>query len=269
MLSIAMNILNLDLILKTAQIVATALFAIATIIITIVVARVKVNLAKDIEQSRVRSDARQHVFRVSRELMSVHYYTQVTAPVWEVYIKWKYWTGADGDQYRVSVVTGFLDYHEKYHDFRSADQLDRSGHNIIRFGDHYHPSDYIQSTLSEHQALTKWLEDWGHVGAMIQCGSMDKELARRIFKDWYQYWVGLMIELRACVSKAYEDKYKSRSEWDLEVEPRPQWIDELSMLEKFFFADNHGKMPAWYSEKMNAGSSRVLTVVQTLADSKS
>jgi ABC-type thiamine transport system ATPase subunit len=139
---------------------------------------------------------------------------------------------------------GFIGFSEKY-EGKLRQGVDQARHSLIRFGDHFRPPDYrrlvtgsqdtspngyVQTVLSEHDALTYWLEWWGNVATMIEQQLVNEKTVRALFADWYDYMSDLMIELRFAVAGVREKKAGPK-----ESESKPRWIAKLDALDGVFF----------------------------------
>jgi hypothetical protein len=224
------------------------------------------------ERERKAAERRKNTVQLIDRFQNLQFYKEVSAPVWEIFVKWRHWKGPDGTQYRFSVVTGFVHYQQL--DFQSEAERSPFGHNFVRFVDHYHPADYvppklrsrrepayIQSVLSEHQALTCWLEYWGNVHTMIDAELVDEEILRRALSDWYGYWLELVAELRFIVETLYHEKRSSNASIDSIHEPLPNWIEETKAIERCFFS---GAPNNWYKLIMDVCDSRAKLIFEEI-----
>jgi hypothetical protein len=119
------------------------------------------------------------------------------------------------------------------------------GHQVIRFGDHFHPGDYpsgefrpgyVQAVLSEHEALTYWLEFWGNVNTMITKELVDADTVSDLLSDWYQYWIDFMVELRWMIKALHSRKGAAHGQPRMSFpEPIPRWAREIEALEQVFY----------------------------------
>lgn len=215
--------------------------ACASTVLAILVAMLSKHVQTSLADARIESDKRQNAVKLCETLYNRDFLKEVSAVVWEIFVKWRYWKGLKGDEYRVQVVSGFVNYLSHYKDFNTPESfLDQTGHNLVRFPDHYHPLDYVkdgqaprysQRVLSEHQALTAWVEHWGNVNTMIEMGLVDEVTVRKLFKDWYQFWIDLAIEMRHVVKLARDEWVIGKSPEVAQLEPEAQWIVELGNLE--------------------------------------
>lgn len=205
-------------------------------------------------------ERRSNTVHLIDKFQNLQFYKEVSAPVWEIFVKWRHWKGKEGNQYRFSVVSGQIHFQQL--NFESPHARQNFGHNFVRFTDHFHPADYVppklrgnrqpeyvQSVLSEHQALTCWLEFWGNVSTMVEAELIDVVLLRRSLSDWYTYWLELVVELRYIVEALNEQKLNTSSLPDSIIEPVPNWIAETKALEEFFFLPERAQ---WYSEVLES-----------------
>ena len=226
------------------------------------------------DKSRRESEQRLNAVRLLDTVYSLQFYKEVAAPVWEVFVKWRHWRGEQGIQYRLSVVTGFVSFSNHYRDFERPDELPSAGHNLIRFGDHYHPSDYqagqarpgyVQTVLSEHQALTCWLEFWGNVNTMIGKDLADADTVSDLLSDWYQYWIDFMVELRWIVRTLHAQKLASADGPPTAFpEPEPRWAREIEALEQVFYCRAQDRSAAHYAEVKKRCEERAATILAEL-----
>ncbi|CAN5912583.1 hypothetical protein BH23PLA1_BH23PLA1_43270 [soil metagenome] len=224
--------------------VLNPIFAVINITVVIYIAFAIRQLEETTEEARRQSEQRQNAVKLVDTIQSIQYYKEVAAPVWEIAVKWRWWVGVRGDSYRLAVVSGYTGHLNKYSEFEFPEKIPLHNHNLIRFGDHFHPSDYnatghqdgyIQSVLSEHQSLSCWLEFWGNVNVMISEGLVDKSTATNLLSDWYFYWADFMIELRMVVAKIYDSEKRDNNSTIPYPKIRPRWIDELDKLKDIFY----------------------------------
>ena len=226
------------------------------------------------DRARRESEQRLNAVRLLDTVYSLQFYKEVAAPVWEVFVKWRHWKGEQGNQYRMSVVTGFVSFSDHYRDFEKPEELPMPGHNIIRFGDHYHPSDYspgqarsgyVQTVLSEHQALTCWLEFWGNVNTMISKELADADTVSDLLADWYQYWIDFMVELRWIVRTLHARK-QTTPDGPATVfpEPEPRWAREIESLERVFYCRSKDGGAAHYAVQKHKCEERASAILNEL-----
>jgi len=224
-------------------------------------------------EEKKESERRANAIALVERIHSLQFYKEVSAPAWEVIVKWRHWTGPRGDEYRFSVVSGHINYQQI--DFEDPDKRSQLGHNFVRFHHHFHPADYpdhetggeasvgyVQSTLSEHQALSYWLEYWGNVHTMIEARLVDEDLVRRSLADWYGYWAELVIELRWIVERLYEEKLNSKRRPDDIGEQLPNWIRETRALEESFYRSDRA---SWYSEIVKQCHQRASKIMEQIS----
>jgi hypothetical protein len=204
------------------------------------VAQLSSSIATTLDAARKEADKRANAVRMSEKILSIEFYRDISAVVWEVYVKWMHWKGDNATAYKANVVSGFISYTNKYDNFSPG--ADQSNHNLIRFHNHFHPptgdsldplKGFIQERLSEHQALTLWLEFWGNLHTMLVLDLIDGLAARQLLADWYEYFLPLMIELREVIRALEQLRYPG--------EPEPNWLKETELLEQFFYSDSKGK----------------------------
>jgi hypothetical protein len=219
-----------------------------------------------IDSARNKSDKRQNAMRIADTLNSVGFYKDVTAVVWEVCVKWLNWKGKDGDHYRYAVTSAWVAHPNKY--VNISPESDQSGHNVIRFPDHFHPHDYgintekfVQTSLPEHQALTVWLEYWGNVSNMITLDLADREAIRTLCADWYNYWLMFNMQLRFVVKEVHSALEQNKSV----KEPLPHWVTEMEKLELIFYFKNK-RLDPWYEDKKCVCEARAKEIAAIVLD---
>jgi hypothetical protein len=236
-------------------------------------------LEEDREENAGLAERRQNAVKLLDTVQSTHFYIAISAPVWEVVIKWKYWRNTnekpstEGDDYKWQVVSGFVQFSDKYKSgIQDPSTFEQKGHNVIRFGDHFHPPDfkagdhrpaYVQSVLSEHQALTTWLEYWGNVATMIKLDLVDRITARALLADWYFYWLEFAFVFRHVVNDLHTlsiSNSNGQITW-----PKPHWIEELEYLEGVFYPEtNTDELSNYYRSSKNLWKSQADDIVGRL-----
>lgn len=226
------------------------------------------------DRARRESEQRLNAVRLLDTVYSLQFYKEVAAPVWEIFVKWRHWKGEQGKEYRLSVVTGFVSFSDHYRDFERPEELPMPGHNIIRFGDHYHPCDYspgsarpgyVQTVLSEHQALTFWLEFWGNVNTMIGKELADADTVSDLLGDWYQYWIDFMVELRWIVRTLHARKLAAAdTQATAFPEPEPRWAREIDELERVFYCRKGDAGAAQYAAQKQRCEERASAILAEL-----
>jgi hypothetical protein len=198
-----------------------------------------------LNRGRKALERRHNAVHLADQFLSVGFYRDVIVPVLQVYAKWMFlepeW---ERQRYHEAVILGFIGFSEKY-EGKLRQGVDQARHSLIRFGDHFRPPDYrrlatgsqdtspngyVQTVLSEHDALTYWLEWWGNVATMIEQQLVNEKTVRALFADWYDYMSDLMIELRFAVAGVREKKAGPK-----ESESKPRWIAKLDALDGVFF----------------------------------
>jgi hypothetical protein len=178
-----------------------AILSFANLVVLVVAAYASSLLPKAFEEKRLRADRIKTTLDISRILYDREFYLYVSAPTWEIAVKWLYWEGQDGDEYR-RVVSGtkFL-YEETSKKFKLPVEVNsRPYQNLIRFEPHTMPYGYTESAttiseLSEHQVFNIWIQFWCRLQALLEEELVDEHLVRRLFADLYRAWLNFMLEL--------------------------------------------------------------------------
>lgn len=84
---------------------------------------------------------------------------------------------------------------------------------------HYRHVDRLDD-LSEHQALTVFLQYWTTLHQLWDSDLLDKKLSRKLFRTPFSYYRNFLFEL--------SDKVKAR----LQPDQYPGWIDAVAFLDK-------------------------------------
>ena len=157
------------------------------------------------EEQRAIAERKRQTIELSHKLFDKEFYTFISAPAWELAVKWLYWSGEKGDEYRRQVCGGFFLY--SYPEFQEPTEANEAQYqSLIRFHHHFlpydaNPKDYTNKSdlinqLSEHQVLTIWLQFWIHLHALLQAELVDEDLCRTLFREWYGSWLKFMIQFR-------------------------------------------------------------------------
>jgi hypothetical protein len=160
---------------------------------------------KVFESQRAAAERKRQTIELSHKLFDKDFYTYVSAPAWEIAVKWLYWTGVEGDEYRRQVCGGMFLY--SYPEFSKPSEANSAPYqNLIRFRHHFLPYDAkladedvrsdVITQLSEHQVLTVWIQFWIHLHALIKAELVDLELCQSLFREWYGSWLKFMIQFR-------------------------------------------------------------------------
>jgi len=166
------------------------------------------HLPEYLDAQKAAADRVKTTVEMSRTLYDRGFYVSISAPAWEIAVKWLYWEGIEADEYRRRVCGGMFLY--AYPNFSSPQEAnDHPYQNLIRFGSHFLPYghsregsavspryDGIVDQLSEHQVLVIWLQFWCNLYALLKAGLADEALVRTLFRDWYGSWLKFMLELR-------------------------------------------------------------------------
>jgi hypothetical protein len=158
-----------------------------------------------IEDQKNKQERLRQTVELSHKLFDPTFYVKVSAPAWEIAVKWLYWRCPEGDDYRRQVCGGMFLY--AYPEFSSPTEANSAQYqNLLRFGHHFLPYDHMPANqpdgsaviaeMSEHQVLTVWLQFWIHLWALLKAGLADEALAARLFAEWYKSWLRFMLELR-------------------------------------------------------------------------
>lgn len=157
------------------------------------------------EDQRTRAERKRQTIELSHKLFDKDFYIYISAPAWELAVKWLYWTGEQGHEYRRQVCGGMFLY--SYPTFKTPNEANKAQYqNMIRFRHHFLPYDaapngYVQqpdliTQLSEHQVLGIWLQFWTHLHILLQAELVDEDLCRTLFREWYGSWLKFMIQFR-------------------------------------------------------------------------
>lgn len=213
----------------------------ATLVIALIAT---IYLPRRLDDQRARAERTKLTVELAQKMYNSEFMVQVTAPAWEAAVKWLYWEGADGDEYRYQVCQGFFLY--EYPHFGSPEDANRAqGQNVIRFHPHFYPYDRaaqgasanIIEHLSEHQALGIWLQFWCSLQTLIANDLVDAELARKLFTEWYRSWLRFMLELRLTGDELRKNKLpREGCDRPGGTEPKPTHYDQVEALEKLLFA---------------------------------
>ena len=121
------------------------------------------HLPQQLEAQKAGADRARTTVEMSRMLYDRGFYIHISAPAWEIAVKWLYWKGPEADEYRRRVCGGRFLY--AYPVFHTADEANSHPYqNLIRFDSHFLPYDRMEEQskgmyggtieqLSEHQVL--------------------------------------------------------------------------------------------------------------------
>lgn len=226
----------------------------ATLLVLVVTALASSLLPVAFEESRSAADRIKATIDISRILYDREYYIYVSTPTWEIAVKWLYWEGPDGDEYR-RAVSGTKFLHEgSYEAFTFPEDVNRQPYqNLIRFEPHTMPYGYggrttAISELSEHEALNLWIQFWCRLQALLAHRLVDETLARTLFADWYRVWLGFMLQLRF-VGQTIEETIKG--------EAKISWFSQIAEIEKVLFRND-----ANYEQAVTHAKARAADIVK-------
>lgn len=163
-----------------------------------------------LEEQKKAAERTRATVEISRILYDRSFYININAPAWEIAVKWLYWEGPEGNEYRYKVCGGMFLY-DTYSNFHTAEEANAHPHqNLIRFGSHFLPYDHMKENdvaksmyigiidqLSEHQVLAIWVQFWCNLDVLLEEELVDRSLVRKLFKDWYSSWLQFMLQLRS------------------------------------------------------------------------
>jgi len=224
-----------------------AILSFASLVVLVVAAYASSLLPKAFEEKRLRADRIKTTLDISRILYDREFYLYVSAPTWGIAVKWLYWNGQDGDEYR-RVVSGtkFL-YEETSRKFKLPVEVNsRPYQNLIRFEPHTMPYGYTEpattiSELSEHQVLNIWIQFWCRLQALLEEELVDEHLVRRLFADLYRAWLNFMLELRFVGE---------------ELEKEISWFSQIEEIEKVLFQNDRK-----YNDAVARAKERAVVIV--------
>lgn len=236
----------------------------ATLVVVVVTAFTSSKLPVKFEESRLQADRIKTTVDISTILFDREFYIYVSAPAWEIVVKWLYWEGPDGDEYRRTVCgTKFL-YKDAYEKFKLPEEVNRQPYqNLIRFERHNMPYGYKEGTtaiseLSEHQVLYIWTQFWCRLQALLEEKLVDRSLVRSLFADWYESWLEFMLQLR------FVGKELTKGE-------AVGWFSQIEEIEKVLFEDDPKRKEKYQEAVRNAREKAAIIVKKTkeLHDSRS
>jgi hypothetical protein len=202
-------------------------------------------LPKRIETDRQRAERTQTTIALSRLLYDRGFYADIVAPAWEIAVKWQYWTGQQGVEYRQQVAgPAFLSLgeNEKYKEFSNKDYANAKRYqNLIRFHPHLLPYDWPwpgQSfhQLSEHMVLVVWIRFWCQLQILAQQKLIDNDTVRKLFSEFYSWWCPFFREYRYVGRFLLEKVQPPAPEKQLELDI----LLQLENLEEILYKDFGG-----------------------------
>lgn len=155
-------------------------------------------ISRQIDERKDKDERNMAAIRLSEMMYDKDFYVSVVGPSWEVVTKWLHWEGKDGDDYRLQVVSEFVDVDPLRKFTTPEEAAARRFHNVTRFVPHYTPYPATQAftELSEHMALNTWLKFWAHVDFLLQEELVTQQAMRELFQGWYRNWYRFMYEYR-------------------------------------------------------------------------
>lgn len=155
-------------------------------------------------------------------LYSPENYTRRVQPVVTTMLKWHGLEGATAQRYRDAVMAGWLGFRQRPGELLhiyAGDGVDGQDHYEVHFREQKNTE-----CITEHEALTSFLNYWVSVHALIESHVVDRHLTRRLLKAPFGVYKDFLGEMRSEIRGQSKRKDNELPPWVAATEALEEWF---------------------------------------------